>query len=102
MGEDRRGRRVDASREVVGHQSVDPLGEPVGDVAVGQHLIVRDEHEQLDSSLLEPDPAGERAEVMTKVQRPGRPVAGGDPKPRRVCGDQGFELSALHGTLLLA
>src|SRR5258706_44477 len=67
---------------------------PTG-AAVRQHLVVSDEHDQLTSGPLEPDPVRERAEVMTEVQRPGRPVPGGDPEPRRVGGDQGFELSAL-------
>jgi hypothetical protein len=78
VGEDRAAVRVDADGEIVQHQPFDVFAEPVGDVAVGQHLVVSDHHHQLGALLLQPDPVLQGAEVVADVQRPGGSVAGED------------------------
>ena len=49
-----------------------------GTVAVGDHLVVGDDHEELVTLALQPDAVGQRAEVVAEVQGAGRPVAGED------------------------
>jgi hypothetical protein len=61
-------------------------------VAVGQHLVVGDQHEDLRAQVLQPDPVPQRAEVVPQMQLPGRPVAGQDPESRRTGLDQLFQL----------
>jgi hypothetical protein len=49
-------------------------------VAVGQHLVVGDQDEQLGAGVLQPHPVGQGAEVVPHVQVPGGPVPGQDPE----------------------
>ena len=51
-----------------------------GRVTVGQHLVVRDQHEDLRAEIGQPDPVEQGAEVVAEVQQPGRPVPGQDPE----------------------
>ncbi len=78
VGEDRGAVRVGAGGEVVDHQALAVLGEPVGDVAVGDDLVVGDDHEQLRALALEADPVLQGAEVVAEMERAGRAVAGED------------------------
>jgi hypothetical protein len=78
VGEDRRPARVDAGGEVVGDDAADRGRELMGDLPVGQHLVVGDQHDHLDAEVLEPDAVGEGAEVVADVERAGRPIAGQD------------------------
>jgi hypothetical protein len=85
--EDDRSIRVDAYGEVVGHEPIDVLHEPSRRVTVRDRLVVGDQDEQLDPEVLQTNAVLERAEVVADVQRAGRPVAGEDPKRRRVAAD---------------
>ena len=87
MGEDRRARRVDAHREVVGDQRTNPVADLAHAVAVGDHLVVGHEHEGLDAGVLQAHPVGQRPEVVPDVQVAGRPVAGEHAEARGVLGD---------------
>jgi hypothetical protein len=89
--EDDRPVRVDPHREVVGGEPLDVARELHGGDAVGDRLVVRDQHEQLDAELLEPDAVLERAEQVADVQRPRRPVARQDPEHVRVALHRAFE-----------
>ena len=66
--------------------------------AIGDGLVVGDEHEQFDAGRLQPDAVGQRAEEMADMQRPGRPVAGQDTELAGISGDREFQVS----TALLA
>jgi hypothetical protein len=94
VGEDDGAVGIDSRRQVIGDQPLDVTGEVIRRVAVGDRLVVGDEHEQLDPEPLETDPVFERAEVMADVQRAGRTVAGQDPERRRVGQDRPLELGA--------
>ncbi|WP_279579451.1 hypothetical protein [Fodinicola feengrottensis] len=50
--EDRAACRVDADGEVVQRQILDVLGQVVGDVAIGEHLVVGDQDEQVHAEVL--------------------------------------------------
>src|SRR5205814_9218729 len=62
-----------------------------GRIPVGQYLVVGDQHQDLRAEILQPNPVPQRAEVVTQVQLPGRPVAGQDAERRRVLVDQFLE-----------
>ena len=47
---------------------------------VGHYLVVRDQHNHLDTEVLEPDPVCQGAEVVPKMQRTRGPISGQDPK----------------------
>lgn len=74
MGEDRRALTVDPHGPVVRDQLFNVLRQRGGTVAVGDRLIVGDEHHQLDAVILEPDPAQQSPEQMPEVQLPGRSI----------------------------
>ncbi len=92
--EDHRPLGVDPGREVVQQQPLDVLAEPLGDVPVGEHLVVGDDQEQLHAQPLEPDPVLQGAEVVAQVQLPGRPVPGEHPEPARFAADEFLQLGA--------
>ncbi len=47
-----------------------------GGVAVGDDLLIRQHEERLDSGLLQSHPFSNRAEIISQMQRPRRPLAG--------------------------
>src|SRR3954453_22509364 len=62
--------------------------------AVGEDLVVGDEHEQLDAQLLQAHPVLERAEQVPDVERAGRAVAGQDAEGAGRAGDSLLEQGA--------
>ncbi len=64
------------------------LGEPVGDVAVGEDLVVRDEHHHLHPQLLQPHAIVNGAEVVPEMQPPRRTVPGQHAEPPGVRADR--------------
>jgi hypothetical protein len=86
-------RRVQSDGQVVEHQAGDVLIQVLGVVPVGQHLVVRDQHEYLGAEVLQPDAVAQGAEVVSQVQLAGRPVPGQDPEPGGVPVDQLLDLS---------
>jgi hypothetical protein len=89
--EDDRARRVDPDREVIEDKPVDPLAEPLGDVPVGERLVVGDEDEHRGPGVLQPHPVAQAAEVMPQVQVAGGPVAGEDTERVRIFADPPLE-----------
>ncbi len=67
--------RIDADREIIEDDLAQVLGDFVDGVVIREHLVVGDDHEQLDAEILELDPVSKGAEVVTNVQRPRRPIA---------------------------
>ena len=68
--------RVDAAGKVVHDHVVDVVLDVVGRVAVGDDLVVGDEHVRADAHVLELHAALERAKVVAQVQASRRPVSG--------------------------
>ena len=71
---------TDARARDVAHVAGDALDR----VAIGEHLIVGDDHERFDAEVLQIDAVLERAEIVPDVQRSGGPVAGENSVARRV------------------
>ena len=67
---------VDAAGKVVHDHVVHVVLDVLGGVAVGDDLVVGDEHVGLGTHVLQFNTALEGAEVMTQVQASGRAVAG--------------------------
>ena len=67
---------VQAAGQVVDDHVVDVVLDVVGAVAVGDDLVVGDEHVGLGAHVLQFNTALEGAEVVTQVQASGRAVAG--------------------------
>lgn len=76
-------------------------GELVASLSIGQDLVVRDQHDDLDAEVLESDPVRECAEVMTDVEWTGRTVAGQDPERAGVAADLALESGAALERCLL-
>ena len=83
--------RVDADGQVVQHQLLDVPGQVVGDVPVGQDLVVGDEHEHLHAEVLQADPVVEGAEVVAQMQTAGRTVPGQHAEPSWLLADQSLQ-----------
>jgi hypothetical protein len=89
--EDRAAGGVDADGQIVQDQALHVLGQPLGDVPVGQYLVVGDDQEHLGAQVLQPDPVAKGAEVVAQVQSAGRPVPGQHPEPAGVPVDACFQ-----------
>jgi hypothetical protein len=70
--------RVQPGRQIVQYEAEHVVGQVVGPVAVGDHLVVGDDEVEEVTLLLEPDAFGEAAEVVTEVQRAGGSLARDD------------------------
>jgi hypothetical protein len=85
--EDRAAPRVYADREVVRDLAEHDGRQRFRGVPVGEHLVVRDEHHDLDAEILQPDPVEQGAEQVADVQRSGGAVAGEHPESARIIPD---------------
>lgn len=92
-----RGRGVDASCEIVQQQFTDIAGQVPDTVAVGDHLVVGDDHEDLHPSALKSNTVREGAEVVAQMQCARGPVAGEDAEAFGVLGDLVFEMRTARG-----
>ena len=67
---------VDAHGQVVGDELLDVPRQRCRAVAVGDRLVVGDEHHQIHALVLEADAVAQRAEEMPEMQLAGRAVTG--------------------------
>ena len=66
---------IDAARQIIHHHVVHVVLDVLGGVAVGDHLVVGDEHVGARAHVLKFDAAFQRAEVVAEMQPARRAVA---------------------------
>jgi hypothetical protein len=101
VGEDRRPPGVDPRSKIVGDQAEDVSGQRCRRLAIGDRLVVGDQHHDLDAEVLEPNTVGERSEQMTDVKRPSGTIAGQHAKAAGVTVELGLELPGSHSSNLV-
>ena len=80
---DRRPVRIDSGGEILGNKVADPRPKRADLVPVGDHLIVSDDDGHRCADVLQSDPIGQRAQVVTEMQGAGGAVPGDDRRRRR-------------------
>ena len=86
MGEDARLFRVDPSCQVIRHQVQYVFGYIADVVAVGDYLVVRDQHRGVHPFVLQFDAGLQRPEIVADMQVPRGAIAGEDAVAVRASG----------------
>ena len=94
MIEDRGALRINPGGEVVRHEAQDALSNRPHAVAVGNDLVVGDQHPGVDPAILQEHPVAQGAKVVTQVEVPRRAVTREDAETRRILVDGQVDLGA--------